>query len=872
MYTYNHKNIEIKWQKFWDKNKCFQTELNSSKPKFYALDMFPYPSGAGLHVGHPEGYTASDIVCRYKRMKGFNVLHPMGWDAFGLPAEKYAIKTGQHPKTTTTTNIDNFKKQIKSLGFSYDWEREINTTDVDYYRWTQWLFIKLYEKGLAYIDTINVNWCPILKTVLANEEVHDGYSEEGYAVEKRPMRQWVLKITKYSERLLNDLEELDWPESIKEMQRNWIGKSSGTEVVFSVTDSNISFKIFTTRIDTLFGSTYIAIAPEQDLVNDLTSQNQKKAVQDYLDTINYKSDLERTEGKNKTGVFTGSYAINPVNGNKLPIWIADYVFASYGTGVIMAVPAHDERDFEFAKKFNLPIKCVIKPSEKDAQQQNLSLQNIINNKSCWTGKGTLINSSSDHSCNINDLNIEEAQKKLAEWLQINKFGETKTNYKIRDWIFSRQRYWGEPFPIVHMNDGSIKILDINELPVILPEIDNYEPNEKGNPPLANADKQWLEYTCKKTGKKGIRETNTMPQWAGSCWYYLRYIDPFNQNLPFDKKLADEWLPVDLYIGGAEHAVLHLLYARFWHKVFYDIGLVSNKEPFQKLFNQGLILAVSYKNKAGFWVDTQLVVDENSQPIPANMDLDKNKKFFHKETGEELIQMAGKMSKSLNNVVNPDDIVEKYGADSLRLYEMFIGDLSASKLWSTKNVEGIYRFINRVWRLVIDEQTGQIKSTIRNDSKLKKENLKVLHQTIKKVSEDIENFSFNTAISQMMIFVNEFTKLNNIPRSAIEKFLKLLSPFAPHICEELWNKLGNKASLSKETWPNFEEKYLIDDEVEILVQILGKPIKKLMVANNLEDKIIEELIKNDKQIKEKLAEKTILKFIIVPNRLVNIVAK
>ncbi|HZG70355.1 MAG TPA: leucine--tRNA ligase, partial [Chondromyces sp.] len=693
--SFDHKQIEKKWQIFWEENKTFKTTEDEEKPKFYAMDMFPYPSGAGLHVGHPEGYTATDILSRMKRMQGYNVLHPMGWDAFGLPAEQYALDTGNDPAEFTEKNINNFRRQIKSLGFSYDWDREINTTDPDYYKWTQWIFLKLYEKGLAFVDEVPVNWCPALGTVLANEEVIDGKSERGgHPVERRPMRQWILKITEYADRLLEDLEELDWPESIKEMQRNWIGRSEGAEVTFAIEGHADTFTVFTTRPDTLFGATYAVLAPEHPFVEKITTVDQKAAVEAYLDQIKSKSDLERTDlAKEKTGVFTGAYAINPVNGEKMPIWIADYVLMSYGTGAIMAVPAHDERDYEFAKKFELPIKEVVAGGTIE--------------KEAYTGDGEHVNSEF-----LNGLHKEEAITKMIAWLEEKGIGTKKTTYRLRDWLFSRQRYWGEPIPIIHWEDGTTTAVPESELPLVLPKTSEIKPSGTGESPLANIE-DWVNVVDPETGKKGRRETNTMPQWAGSCWYYLRYIDPHNhESLASEEKLK-KWLPVDIYIGGAEHAVLHLLYARFWHKVLYDIGVVHTKEPFQKLFNQGMILG------------------ENNE----------------------------KMSKSKGNVVNPDEIVESHGADTLRLYEMFMGPLDASVAWSTTGLDGARRFLDRVWRLFVQENGELSEKITEGGTELEK----VYHQTVKKVTEDYEGLRFNTAISQMMVFVNEAYKANTLPK-------------------------------------------------------------------------------------------------------------
>jgi leucyl-tRNA synthetase len=803
--SFDHQKIEKKWQKYWEENKTFKTSEEKGKRKFYALDMFPYPSGAGLHVGHPEGYTATDILARMKRMQGYNVLHPMGWDAFGLPAEQYALDTGNDPAEFTKHNIDNFRRQIKSLGFSYDWDREINTTDPDYYKWTQWIFLKLYEKGLAYIDEVPVNWCPALGTVLANEEVIDGKSERGgHPVIRRPMKQWMLKITAYADRLLEDLEELDWPESIKEMQRNWIGRSEGAEITFNIEGHDGTFTVFTTRPDTLFGATYAVLAPEHALVKEITTDSQREEVERYIDQIKSKSDLERTDlAKEKTGVFTGAYAINPANGEKMPIWIADYVLASYGTGAIMAVPAHDERDYEFAKKFGLPIKEVVAGGNIE--------------KEAYTGDGEHINSEF-----LNGLNKEEAINKMISWLEEKGIGTKKVTYRLRDWLFSRQRYWGEPIPIIHWEDGTMTAVPEEELPLTLPKTTEIKPSGTGESPLANIE-EWVNVVDPATGKKGRRETNTMPQWAGSCWYYLRYIDPRNENALADPEKLKEWLPVDIYIGGAEHAVLHLLYARFWHKFLYDLGVVPTKEPFQKLYNQGMILG------------------ENNE----------------------------KMSKSRGNVVNPDDIVKSHGADTLRLYEMFMGPLDASKAWSTNGLDGSRRFLDRVWRLFVEED-GSLNPKIQetqNANTLEK----VYHQTVKKVTEDFEALRFNTAISQLMVFINEAYKADVLPKDYMEGFVKLLSPICPHISEELWEKLGHSGSIAYESWPAYDEAKLVDDEIEIVVQVNGKVKAKLFVPADATKETLEQIAMEDDKIKEQIDGKTVRKVIAVPGKLVNIVA-
>ena len=808
--VYNHRVIEKKWQKYWDENKTFKTLDDHTKEKFYALDMFPYPSGAGLHVGHPEGYTATDILSRYKRANGYNVLHPMGWDAFGLPAEQYALDTGNDPRDFTKTNIDTFRRQIKELGFSYDWDREVNTTDPNYYKWTQWIFKKLYEKGLAYVDEVPVNWCPALGTVLSNEEVIDGKSERGgHPVERRPMRQWVLKITDYAEKLLADLDILDWPESLKAMQRNWIGKSVGAEIDFKIEGTDKAFTVFTTRADTVFGVSYCVLAPEHKLVEEIVTEGQKAAVEEYLDIVKRKSDLERTDlNKDKTGVFTGAYAINPVNGEKVELWIADYVLASYGTGAVMAVPAHDERDYEFATKFNLPIKAVIEDNGEVVVP--------------FFGDGKHINSDF-----INGLNNEEAIAKVIEFLEENKVGRSKVTYKLRDWLFSRQRYWGEPIPIIHWEDGTMTTVPDSELPLLLPETDNIKPSGTGESPLANIE-EWLNVVDPETGKKGKRETNTMPQWAGSCWYYLRYIDPHNDEMFADPEKLKYWLPVDVYIGGAEHAVLHLLYARFWHKVLYDLDLVPSREPFQKLFNQGMILA------------------EGKDGRPE------------------------KMSKSKGNVVNPDDIIVSHGADTLRVYEMFMGPLDASIAWSENGLDGSRRFLDRVYRLFVDEETGKV-----NDKVQDKDNaeLEVSYNfTVKKVSEDIEILGFNTAISQLMVFVNDCYKAEYIPRKYALGFIQLLAPFAPHLAEEMWEVYGNTESISYVPWPTFDESKLVSDTVEIVVQLMGKVKAKLDVKKDLTPAELEQIVLANEEVKELIEGKQVMKVIVVPGRLVNIVAK
>ncbi|WP_416327255.1 leucine--tRNA ligase [[Eubacterium] hominis] len=797
--AFNHVEIEKKWQDYWLSNKTFACDTNDfSKPKYYVLDMFPYPSGNGLHVGHPEGYTATDIIARMKRMQGYNVLHPMGWDAFGLPAEQFAIQTGNHPAEFTKKNVDHFREQIQSLGFSYDWDREISTTDPSYYKWTQWIFIQLYNKGLAYVDEIPVNWCPELGTVLANEEVIDGKSERGgYPVIRKPMRQWVLKITEYAERLLEDLELCDWPQSTKEMQINWIGKSVGANVIFKIKDTNKEFTVFTTRCDTLFGATYCVMSPEHPYVDLICSEEQKQAIEEYKKVCASKSDLERTElNKEKTGVFTGAYAINPVNGKEVPIWISDYVLASYGTGAIMAVPAHDTRDYEFAKKFGIDIIPVLEGGNIEEE--------------AFTEDGIHINSEF-----LNGMGKQEAIDTMIKWLEEHQCGCAKTTYKLRDWLFSRQRYWGEPIPIILMEDGTMRTVDIDELPLELPETKNFKPNENGESPLAHC----LDFiNVEIDGVKGKRETNTMPQWAGSCWYYLRYIDPKNNDAIADAKLLEHWLPVDLYVGGAEHAVLHLLYARFWHKVLYDCGVVPTKEPFQKLFHQGMILG------------------ENNE----------------------------KMSKSRGNVVNPDEIVASHGADALRVYEMFMGPLEAALPWSTTGLDGARRWLDRVWRLY----TEYDKFTETNNGALDR----VYHATIKKVTNDVETLNLNTAISQMMIFINECYKADEIYHEYAIGFLKCFACFAPHLGEEIWNKVFHKeTSIAYAPWPTYDETKLIDDEVEIVVQVNGKLRGKFKAAKDSDEEVIKATAMDIEAVKMQLEGKTIRKVIVVKGRVVNIVA-
>ena len=896
MSEYNFSAIERKWQKYWLEHKTFKTADDGAGPKFYCLDMFPYPSGAGLHVGHPEGYTATDILCRYKRMKGFNVLHPMGWDAFGLPAEQYAVETGTHPAVTTKKNVDRFREQIRSLGFSYDWDREVNTTDPKYYRWTQWIFEQLYKKGLAYVAEVPVNWCPALGTVLANEEVIDGRSERGnHPVVRKPMRQWMLKITEYAERLLKDLDTLDWPEGIKEMQRNWIGKSEGALVDFGVEklksckveklngesgDScnsstfqpfNLStdvITVYTTRCDTLFGATYMVMSPEHELVakwlEDGTVKNADE-VKAYQKKAASKSDLERTElNKEKTGVrLEGVAGVNPVNGDRLPIYISDYVLASYGTGAIMAVPAHDERDFDFAKVFNLPIYQVVAPageinSDESDGSANASPSGNVDSRVPYTGSeaftdiatGVMVNSGF-----LNGLSVEEARPAMIKWLEEKGVGKAKTQYKLRDWLFSRQRYWGEPFPVIHWEDGTNTLVPEKDLPLTLPELADYKPTGTGEPPLAKAV-EWVNVT-RADGVKGVRETNTMPQWAGSCWYYLRYIDPHNDKCFADPELLKKWLPVDLYVGGAEHAVLHLLYARFWHKVLFDLGLVPTPEPFQKLVNQGMILGLAYKTKRGVLVPMDKIEWRDGKPFGAE------------EGGEmeELTEFPAKMSKSLKNVVNPDDVIRDYGADSLRLYEMFMGPLQVVKPWQTSGVKGVHNFLRRANRLVAD--------TLAADRAMTPAEAKSLAAMVKKVGEDLEAMAFNTAISAMMVFVNEaeaFAKSGGLPREMLEKFVLCLAPFAPHLGEELWERLGHDKSLAYEPWPEYDAKALVESEIEIPVQVLGKLRGRIKVPVAATPAEMEAAAKANADVARFLEGKTIVKVIAVPKRMVNFVVR
>jgi len=812
--SYNHKSIESRWQKFWSENHTFKSEdISTNKPKYYVLDMFPYPSGAGLHVGHALGYVATDIVARYKRMKGFNVLHPMGWDAFGLPAEQYAIKTGTHPKETTHQNVSNFKKQINSLGFSYDWSREINTTDPNYYKWTQWIFMQLYNKGLAYEQEVAVNWCPELKAVLANEEVVNGKSDiGGHPVVRLPMRQWILKITDYAESLLDGLDDLDWPENIKELQKNWIGKSEGVELGFDIDGHNDTINVYTTRPDTLFGASYMVLAPEHTLIHSIVTDEQRSKVEAYIEETKKKSDFDRTEvNKDKTGVFTGSYAINPFSKEKIEIWIADYVLISYGTGAIMAVPGHDERDWEFASKYNLPIVEVVEGGDVS--------------KAAYTAKGNakIINSSNDKTLSMDGLSVDQAIKEAISFIEKNSIGKATVNYKLRDWLFSRQRYWGEPFPLIHKDD-SVELIQEKDLPVMLPEVENYKPSDDGKSPLSLV-KNWVEVKDESDNIIGLRETNTMPQWAGSCWYFLRFTDPNNTNEAWSKEKENYWMPVDLYIGGQEHAVLHLLYSRFWHHVLYDLDLVSTKEPFKKLYNQGMILG-----------------DDGT-----------------------------KMSKSRGNVINPEEIMDEYGSDSMRLYEMFMGPLNKSKPWSTKGLQGCYRFVNKLWSIIVDEN-GNLSSKIVDSDEEDKDTLFLHHQTIKKLGEDIENLHFNTAVSQLMIYCNHLQKCSTVSKKLIEELVIILSPFVPHLSEEFWSLLGHSETITYQPWPQFDEGLIQLDEVTIAVQVNGKLRANINIAKDSDEKDVISEAMSLENVEKFTSEGNVVKTIYVPNRLLNFVVK
>jgi leucyl-tRNA synthetase len=843
---YDHQQIEAKWQKYWLDNQTFKTPNESKKPKYYVLDMFPYPSGSGLHVGHVEGYTATDIIARYKRAKGYNVLHPMGWDSFGLPAEQYAIRTGTHPALSTKQNIDTFRRQLRSLGFSYDWDREIATSDASYYKWTQWIFTKLYEKGLAYEAEMNVNFCPALGTVLANEEVENGRSKEGgHPIERRPLRQWILKITAYADRLLQDLDLLDWPEGLKKLQVNWIGKSEGAYVHFTEVSTGETLTIFTTRPDTLFGVTYMVLAPEHPLVSRITTPAQKEAVQAYQAQTISKSDLDRTElNQGKTGVFTGAYAINPVNEHKIPIWISDYVLMGYGTGSIMAVPAHDERDFAFAKVYGLPIVPVY-----DAEGQSEEIREGVKAGTlCWPGEGKAVNSA-HQDLSLNGLSVDEAKKTIVSWLDKHQKGKAAITYKLRDWLFSRQRYWGEPFPLLKFDDGTIRLLAEDELPLCPPEIENYKPTGDGHGPLAQA-KEWVDITDSKTGKPAHRETHIMPQWAGSCWYYLRFCDPHNDKQAWSPEAENYWMPVDLYVGGVEHAVLHLLYARFWHKVLYDCGYVHTLEPFQTLRNQGLIVARSYQNSQRVYVEPQNVQEKDGE-------------FFDKRTGERLTSQIDKMSKSKLNGVTPDEIIQEFGADALRLYEMFMGPLDKEKVWNTDAVSGCRRFLNRFYDMATSEKVT---------NEISEEALKLGHRLVHGVAKDIEALQFNTAIAKMMGFMNDFTQLPIYPREVVKMVTQALAPFAPHLAEEVWEILEMEEPLAYAPFPVAEEKYLQDDIMTYVVQVNGKLRARIELPKDQNQEAVMEKARQHAHIASFLNGRQIEKVVFVPNKLLNIVLK
>ena len=943
MTKYNPAEIEPRWQRFWDENKTFKTPENVTGEKLYALDMFPYPSGDGLHVGHPEGYTATDIVSRQARMAGKTVLHPMGFDAFGLPAEEHAIKNNASPREFTEKNINTFVRQLKDLGFSYDWDRQISTTDVKYFKWTQWIFLVLFDtwfdseqqKGrpiselpipaevksagenavrkyqdehrLAFESHAPVNWCPGLGTVLANEEVVDGLSEVGkHPVQRMPLRQWMLRITSYADRLENDLEQVDWPEGIKKLQRDWIGRSTGAEVDFHFGDGElkdwqasrtsdgfprnqdaVSLRVYTTRPDTLFGATYMVIAPEHEAVEQLTTSDQAAEVKKYCDDAAMKSDRDRQDDRTKkTGVFTGSYAVNPVSGKEIPIWIADYVLASYGTGAIMAVPAHDVRDFEFAKTYDLEITPVVEPPAKSDVDRDA----VLAGKDCFAGLGTAINSGE-----FDGLSTADFKSKIIEQLGKDGIGRAAVNYKLRDWLFSRQRFWGEPFPILHELDdagnrtGMMRGVPVEDLPIDLPQLEDFKPHGRPEPPLEKADDDWLYPVI--DGVKYKRETNTMPQWAGSCWYFLRFIDPDNDGAFIDPELEKQWMPVDLYIGGAEHAVLHLLYSRFWHKVLYDRGYLSSSEPFNKLVNQGMILGdvefTGYRDSNEQWICASLV-KENDEKKPVSqstgeivhavkLDPDQaeksGEKFVLKSNSEISIDSrAYKMSKSRGNVVNPDVIVAEYGADALRLYEMFMGPLEQSKPWSMAGVNGVRNFLDRVWRMIIEEKSEDLQlNAAVGDHEPTDEQVRTLHKTIKKVTQDVESLSFNTAISRMMEFVNFFTKQTQRPQPLMEQFVLLLSPFAPHIAEELWKLFGHEGSLAYEPWPQFDDSLTVDAANEVPIQIKGKTKSKIMVPTGTSKDDLEKLALADEKIVAALDGLTVRKVIVIPDKLVNIVA-
>ena len=855
-HVYDAAEIEPKWQRIWREHDAFRTpddpEILKSRPKYYVLDMFPYPSGAGLHIGHPEGYTATDVVARKRRMEGYNVLHPMGWDAFGLPAERAAVRENQHPRLITQRNVANFRRQIERLGFSYDWEREVNTSSADYYRWTQWIFLELHKRGLAYLEDVPVWWCPALGTVLANEEVKDGaYVDTRDPVERRTMRQWMLRITAYAERLLEDLDDVDWPEYVKEMQRNWIGKSHGAEIRMPIAGTDESFPVFTTRPDTLFGATYCVLAPEHPLVSRVTTGEQRAAVDAYVDEATNKTELQRTDlAKDKTGVFTGAFATNPATGEPMPIWVADYVLMSYGSGAIMGVPGQDQRDWDFAVEFDLPIVRTVAPPDG------------------WDGEAYMEDGPAINSGFLDGLQVGDAKERMIEWLVEHGHGTRRVEYRLRDWLFSRQRYWGEPFPVLHVLDddgeptGEILPVPREDLPVELPEVDEFKPTADGRPPLARAGDDWLVVTLP-DGRKARRETNTMPQWAGSCWYFLRYIDPKNTEAPWSRELERYWMPVDLYIGGVEHAVLHLLYARFWQKVLYDAGLVSTSEPFARLFNQGMILAYSYRDQVGKYHH------------PDTVDW-RDDRVFLAGTDEPLEARVEKMSKSKLNVANPDDVIERWGADSLRLHELFMGPLHQQKPWQTKDVDGVHRFLQRTWRLIVDERTGEVAERVGGDgaaaapSEDTAELNRLLHKTIRKVGEDIDSLDMNTAISQMMIWVNAATAAEQVPRRSLEAFLRILSPFAPHLAEELWSRLGGEGLICHQEWPVYDEALVVDETINVVVQVMGKKRDVLQVPAEADRATLEQLALASDNARRFMNGKEPRKVIVVPGRLVNIV--
>jgi leucyl-tRNA synthetase len=843
MAGFDHKTIDQKWQQYWEREQTFATPTDRTRPKYYVLDMFPYPSGDGLHVGHPKGYTATDVVARAKRMMGFNVLRVMGWDSFGLPAERRAERTGEHPSVITKRNIATFKGQLKKLGLSYDWSRELATSDPKYYKWTQWIFEILFERGLAYRAEVPVNFCPALGTVLANEEVHDGkYIETGDPVEKRLMRQWMLKITEYADRLAEDLAGLDWPAGTHKAQYDWIGKSIGANVVFQVVGRDERITVFTTRPDTLFGGTYVVLAPELPLVDRITTPGQREAVAKYREEVGKRSERDRTTeaaDAPKTGVPTGAYAVNPVNGKHIPVWVADYVLASYGTGAVFACPAHDERDHAFAKKFGLPIIEVVK-SPVDVQAEP------------YTGDGPHVNSEF-----LDGLDNEAAKTKVIAWLEERKLGEKSVRYKLRDWLFSRQRYWGEPFPVYLADDGTPKLVPQSDLPVELPQIDEYKPTRDGQPPLARA-KDWLHYKNPVTGETGTRETNTMPQWAGSCWYYLRFLSPDRDDVAWDREEEKYWMPVDLYVGGSEHAVLHLLYARFWHKVLYDAGYVSTKEPFQRLFHQGMIHKTSFRDGSGkYYYDYQVE--------------QRDGRWVVKDTGEPVETKLDKMSKSRYNVVNPDDMCAEYGADAMRLYELFMGPLEDGVEWETSGVAGTRRFLDRVWRLLVDVETDTLTTKVSEDAPTDNKELeRALHAAIKKVTQAVTDLRFNTAIAEMMVFVNEATKATSVPRAWFEMFVKILSPFAPHVAEELWQRLGHAKSIAYEPWPAYDESKLARDTITIAVQVSGKVRGQIEVPVDATEQAILAAAKADEKVQSFIAGKAIKREIYVKGRLVNLV--